>query len=369
VDELLARDGDERVRALLAGRIARLLPELKEADQAGAAEHARATLAVLIEDEAVRVRTALAEALKEMPEAPHDLILRLARDPVLPISDAVVQLSPVLTDADLIGLLAAPPHPSTAVSIAGRSGLSVRVADAIAAHANAPAVKAMLANHSARISEATLDALVGGAPEHQEWHNPLVRRPMLSGNAARMLSTFVTTQLLEVLAQRADLDPVVMQTIRTRLQARLKAGTQEEHQDRALITEVLRLKKASELGESVLLAAARAGEVRRVAAILAVACEVRLSTIDRVVGLRSAKALVSLVWRAGFTMQSGTAVQTVLGHVGPGHLLTPARNDGFPLSEDEMRWQLELLNEAAQRPAAQDFRKPSAFASEPAYHA
>ena len=34
VDRILAEDGDERVRALLAGRIARLLPELRRDDQA-----------------------------------------------------------------------------------------------------------------------------------------------------------------------------------------------------------------------------------------------------------------------------------------------------------------------------------------------
>jgi hypothetical protein len=346
-DNILAGDADERVRALLAGRIARLLPELAAEERVTAAEQARSTLALLVKDEAARVRAVIAEALKLSPLAPQDMILQLARDPEREISDMIIRLSPVLTDADLIALVATPPHPSTAQSIAGRAGLGAAVSDAIAARADVPAIRTMLANPSAQIREATLDGLIGRAPEHQEWHLPLVRHPALSASGARMLCSFVATQHLEMLALRSDLDPATAQAVRSRLLARIDRAGHDEREIRALITSLLRMKKRGELEEKVLLSAALQGDARRVAAILSVASEVPLSTIDRVAALRSAKALISLVWKAGFTMQAAAAVQTVLGRLGPAHVTPPTAEGGFPLSEQEMRWQLELLNEGA----------------------
>ncbi|MBV8915678.1 MAG: DUF2336 domain-containing protein [Acetobacteraceae bacterium] len=364
VDQVLATDADERVRALLAGRIARMIPDLAAEHVESAAEHVRRTLAVLVEDEAVRVRAAIADAVKEMPQAPRELVLRLAHDPVVQVSDPILRLSPVLTDADLLALLAAPPHPCAAASIAARPCVSAAVTDAIAAHASAPAIRAMLANGSACIREATLDGLVGRAPAHEEWHGPLVRRPALSASAQDALATFVGAQWLEVLARRTDLEPSVIETVRTRLQARGRLHMQEERTDRALIAELLRLKKAGELDEKVLLAAARAGQKRRVAAALAVACDVPLARIERVVSLRSAKALVSLAWHAGFSMQAAVAVQTAAGQFGPTQVLAPTQEGKFPLSEEEMRWQLELLDDSLDR-MGPECGRPGTVAAQP----
>jgi uncharacterized protein (DUF2336 family) len=348
VDRVLVQDGDERVRALLAGRIARLIPELTQRDQDDAAEHVRAMLLDLVQDAAVRVRAAIAEAVKSMPEAPRELILRLAQDTAAPVSDPVIRLSPVLTDADLLGLLATPPHPQADMAVAARPGLSAKVADAIAEHASAPAIQVMLANPSAQIRESTLDALVDRAAAYARWHGSLVRRPALSPQSARVLATFVAGPLLEVLAQRNDLEPAAKDSVQTQIMAGL---TQQAHEpdDTTIVTELLRLKAAKSLDESVLLNAARGGELRRAAGTLAVASGIPLATIDRAIDLRSAKALVSLAWRAGFSMQGATVVQSALGQLAPSNMLAPGPNGGFPLSEEEMGWQLELLKSPARR--------------------
>ncbi|HYZ60926.1 MAG TPA: DUF2336 domain-containing protein [Acetobacteraceae bacterium] len=347
VERSLTRDADERVRALLAGRIAKLLPSLSSADRSSAASHVHALLLTLARDEAVRVRLAIAEVVKGMHGAPRELILQLANDPEFEVSEPIIRLSPVLTDSDLIILLATPPHPQTAVAVAGRQGLSPAVADAIAQHADSPAIRAMLANPSARIREATLDALVGRSVMHLEWHHPIVHRPALSARAVRALSVFVTGELLGVLVQRAGLDPAEAESLRGRLSVAIGAPNTGPENDQAIMAELERLRAAGRLDENVLLEAARLGNVRRVAAALAVAAGVSLSTVDRIVGFRSAKALIGLVWRAGFSMRAGMAVQSVLGQLGPGDTLAPGPDGGFPLSEEELKWQVELLREPA----------------------
>lgn len=338
IDTILAADEDDRVRALLGCRIARLLPELDGAGQSTATSHVMKTLSALAQDQASRVRRAIAQEISSMDAAPHDLVLLLARDEAIEVSDQVLRLSPVLTDTDLLKLIATPPTEHTAELIASRSQLSTAVADSIVAHAGAPAIRALLNNHSACIQEATLDALVGRAPQHAEWHGPLVRRPHLSFNAIRALSEFIAADLLRVMVQRVDLDPAKLEAVRQRLAFETASDAQA-----TLVAEARRLKERGALTEDLLLEAANIGHVRRVAVLLAVAADVSFTAVDRAVELRSAKALVSLAWRAGFSMRAGTAVQTSLAHFSPDHLLMATVSGGFPLSQEEMEWQMELM--------------------------
>src|SRR5690349_5289005 len=81
VDSLLARDQDERVRALLGRKLAALVPGLAQDAQQELRRHTLAMLTLLIQDEAARVRATVADAVKSMPEAPREIILRLAADP------------------------------------------------------------------------------------------------------------------------------------------------------------------------------------------------------------------------------------------------------------------------------------------------
>jgi len=303
-------------------------------------------LAALVEDEAVRVRAAIADAVKAMPAAPRELILRLAADPALRVCDPVIRLSPLLTDADLLTLLAFSPHPEAPRSVAARPGLSAHVANAIAARADSATIRALLQNRSAIIQEVTLDALVARAAGQPEWHEPLVRRPTLSRAAARALSAIVAIALLQVLADRAGLDPALAMELRQRLLTRLGAQAAPGEDVDDPLPALRKLHSAGALTEATLLEAARAGNLRRTTAALALASGLPLAAVERAAYLRSAKALVSLAWRAGFSMSAASVVQAVLGQLGPGDVLTALHGSAFPLTEAEMTWQIELLESA-----------------------
>ncbi len=206
-NEVLAQDADERVRALLAHKLAGLVPGLSGSEWSPLHRQAYETLTALIADEAQRVRAAVADVLKEMPSAPHALILRLANDCEMPVAEPVILLSPLLTTEDLLALLETAPSPDTARAVARRPDLAESVAEAIAAGENSEAIRELLTNRSAQIREATLDALIARSVDYADWHQPLVQRPTLPPRSARALSQIVATQLLEVLASRADLDP------------------------------------------------------------------------------------------------------------------------------------------------------------------
>ena len=293
----------------------------------------------------MRVRAAIADAVKEMPTAPRELILRLAHDSALPVSEPVIRLSPLLSAEDLLALLAVAPSEGTAAAVASRPGLPDSVADAIAASADSRLVGILLANRSAAIREATLDTLIARASSQPDWHDPLVRRPALSARAARALSEIVATQLVAVLATRGDLDPEVTRELQRRMAERLPR-TRPAATDPSLDDAIARAQEMlaqDRLDEGALLAAAQRGEARLCTAMLALAADVQPAVVDRAVTLRSAKGIVSLVWKAGFSMRVGGPLQVLLCRVGPSAVLRGGDNSSFPLAVEEMRWQLEFL--------------------------
>jgi hypothetical protein len=347
VDQVLARDADERVRTLLARKLASLIPSMPATERDDLQEQALATLTTLVADEAVRVRAAIADVVKDMPQAPHAMILQLAYDSAVAVCDPVIRLSPLLTAEDLLSLLAARPSAGTATAVARRNGLPETLSDAIALGPDTAAITALLTNPSAAIRETTLDALIARAGDMQDWQAPLVRRPRLTARAAHALSEIVATQLLDELCNRADLAPAVAVELRARLTSRLqtdhRAARTEPNIEEAL-AEAQHMLAEDRLDEEALIQAAQRGEARLATAMLAVAAEMPVSVVDRAATLRSAKGLVSLVWKSGFTMRAALPLQTLLARLAPGATLRGTATGGFPLAVDEMRWQIDFLS-------------------------
>ncbi len=350
-DAVLANDVDDRVRAVLGRKIALMAAGLCHSGQNRLERVVRSLLGSLVTDEAERVRAMIADALKDLPHAPADVIQKLAQDTAISVSEPIIRFSPLLSESDLLQLLAAPPCPGTPGAVARRAGLSETISDAVVATANSAAIRDLLGNHSAAIREATLDSLVCSAKEHAGWHEPLACRPSLSQTSMQLLSHILADHLLGLLAERADLEPQVKDELRTRITDKLARQNLESEKapqsPEYLLTQVRAMERAGGLTESAVTQAVRSGEENLVVAMMAVAANVPVAMVERAVALHSAKGLVSLIWRAGFSMRSAVAIQVLLARLPPRGIVTATQNGGFPLSADEMRWQLEFLEHAA----------------------
>ncbi len=203
-----------------------------------------------------------------------------------------------------------------------------------------------------QIREATLDALIARAAEQIEWHEPLVHRPVLPPRSARALSEIVADHLLDVLANRPDLDPATSAELRERLGKRLKTAAQARTADGDATAE--QADAEAELGahahmpnEGSVLRALQSGQAKLATALLARAADVPPGVVDRAIALRSAKGLVSLAWKAGFSMRLATTLQTVLVSLPPTQHLQARLGNSFPLSREEMLWQIGYLRRTA----------------------
>lgn len=318
---LLATDADAAVRGALARRISALAPGLGADSQDRLARLTGAVLLQLAQDTAEEIRAIIAEGVAGLPNAPREVVLRLARDGARAVAGPVLRLSPLLEEADLAALIAAPPAGFTRERIAARADLPESVAERIAASADSAAIATLLGNPSAAIREATLDRLVAGAEAEPQWRAALVRRPSLPPHSLRMLAAMLTDALLDAMAARPDLPGDLAESLRARLSARLDTPAHWEVQQ-----------------------AARRGDQASLAAQLAAATGLSATRLDAALALRSPRVLVALCHRAGWPPAAMADVQRACG-IPPDRALAPTAAGSWPLAEEEMRWQMELLED------------------------
>jgi len=374
-DLLLARDGDEVVRTDLAGKIARLAPGLSANEQEQVGRMTYQVLEILARDQLARVRRILAETLQDVADAPAEIIRQLARDTDIEVSGPVLRSSPVLTDEDLLEIIRSCPIAGPLAAISQRANVAETVSDAIAQSDDVAAIGALLANPSAQIREETLDHLIDRAPEVEAWHAPLARRPKLSPRAVTKIAGFVADSLIEVLQARGDLDPNTVKVLQNELQSRLdreaaapsddaggprrkarpRANGGETRQPAAaaaaraggagdpLLAEVRALQADGQLSEEAISEALAAGNRRFVAAALAVLSNQSLALVEKVAESRSARGITALCWKAGLGMPLATRLQIRFAHIAPDSLVQPLGAEKYPLTPEEMDWQLDFF--------------------------
>src|SRR6185369_15002372 len=170
-------------------------------------------LMLLARDQLPRVRRVLSQALHTLPDAPHEVVLTLAKDPEVSVAAPVLQFSPVLTDEDLLSVIESSPMTACLVAISCRLNVGEEVSNALVGTGQVDVITALLRNDSAHIREETLDAIIDAAPQQSTWHEPLVNRRRLGDQAALRIAEFVASSCLKKLTERPDLDAATIDTI------------------------------------------------------------------------------------------------------------------------------------------------------------
>jgi len=341
----LAEDGDDDVRAELAQKIGRLMPTLSK----GETEHIRAltieTLERLAADQVPRVRAVLAEEIKRLDNVPQHIIQALARDAESIVAVPIIEYSPLLSDADLMEIIAEGKVHGVLEAVARRRPLSAQVSDAVVSSLDIPAVAALLANPNAAVRDRTLDAIIDQAERISVWQNALAVRTDLSVRAIRRLATFVSTELIEQLAARHGLDAETQAHLGRQMRLRLDEaeGEQQPAPSNAAQDDVDAAAETGALNDAFMEAAAENGKREVVVLALAKLARLSVATVRRMLLTRSAKPITALVWRAGLNMRVAFKIQRFIMKL-PTDELLPARNGtSYPLTDDEMRWHLSYF--------------------------
>jgi hypothetical protein len=357
---VLAADDDGDVRQALAERLGRVVPEFAKGDADKAWRTVHQILMLLARDQLPRVRRVLSEALKYLPDAPHDVISTLARDPEVTVAVPVLQFSPVLTDQDLIDIIQGSPLTASLVAISRRVNVGEDVSNAIVGSGDVDAIAALLRNQSAQIRETTLDAIIDAAPMYQSWHDPLAHRRNLSGRAALRVAEFVAESLLQTLAKRQDFDPATTAALGQLVQQKLRrdaagATAMPDPLAEALDPEALRraaklaadMAAAGKLSTPAIMKLASEGLSTLVVAALAVKADMPVEAVADVVRSSSAKGMLAVAWAGNFTAEQAEVFQLKVARVTPDQVIKPRAGGWFDATESELEWQLSMFRDGA----------------------
>lgn len=337
------QDESRLVRAALARKVARVLPKL-------GAGHASekllmSTLETLCHDTAVEVRQAVVSTLQDTAFFPPALARHLASDVERSVAGPVLRFCLSLSDDDLVELVKGARQDWVVVEVAGRANISNTVANAVWESGNGEAAAVLLGNITADTTPAVLDEATEAAPFEVLLQKPLVQHPRLNASQMERLATFVDSELLATLAERAKLGRAensdVSKVIRRRLdwvEWRKKSGQgAERERERAKA-----LFERGQLDDAAVSDAVAWGERSFIVTALALKAQTPEALAEKVLEHQSAKGITALCWKAGLTMRTCRQVQIRIARVPMGKALNAREGFYYPLSEADLKWQLEF---------------------------
>ncbi len=350
-DLLLANDDDASVREDLAAKIAKVAPGLSADESNKVRAQTYEALETLARDQMIKVRAMLSEAIKDVTDAPAPIVNALARDLAIEVSGPVLEFSPVLTDADLIEIIATGPAQGGVAAIARRDEVSENLADAIIDTDDIEGIADLLDNDSAHIRESALDDLIDRSADVELWQKPLVGRAKLPDGAAQRMAGFIADNFLEMLRQRDDLDKDSMAAVGAIVRERLSGGTKKKAlaasfdflKVDAPIDAAQRLHDAEKLTDEMLAKSIQAGDHPFFFAGMVVRAGVPEEIGRRIFSERSAYGIVALAGKAGLPAGLLPTIQKQMGRIAPSDLIEPDDDDTFPMSDDDIDWHLEFF--------------------------
>ena len=258
VKRLLA-DPTPRGRAETAASVAQALSfgSLRQTERQLAGE----ILELLARDLEVSVRQAVAEHAKSCPFLPRTVACQLASD-VESVALPVIRYSSVLTDEDLIAVIEAGTATKLA-AVASRDDVTSRVSDALIASRDRSAIKVLLGNDGAQISESGYGRVIADFGALRDIQRLLVARPMLPLSVTEKLIAVIAEDLHEELVRKQELPPEIAAELirqgseKTLAQAAKSEGSEAEARELAK-----RLKSQNRLSPTLLLRSLCLGDLR-----------------------------------------------------------------------------------------------------------
>jgi uncharacterized protein (DUF2336 family) len=171
-------------------------------------------------------------------------------------------------------------------------------------------------------------------------------RPALSGCAVRRLAEFVADALVRDLERRSYIDAktaaALSRTMRDRLGEEEELATEDAARETA-DERALKLFKQGKLTEKLIATSLDRGDRSFVIEALALMAELPSKVVAKSVSMASAKGMVAVAWKASLSMKTAALLQIRFARIPPGNVLQARSGGEFPLTEDEMLWQLDFL--------------------------
>ena len=345
-DMILSKDPDEEVRKEVAHKLGRLLPDISFDQQDKLSKMALDILDTLARDQMRDVRAIVSDEIKHARNVPKNVVRRLAEDAESVVAAPVLEYSPLLSDKDLLEIVAFGIESGAMTSIAKRKELPQEVVDAIIESGDENAIPALLENKSAKISEKTINMIAVEAEGHEEWHPPLVDRGNLPVRTVRRIASFVSAALFERLIENNDVEEKAVDEMRMEVRKRIDSNelldTETDAAREKAMERAEKLFNQGKLTEDVVKKAIDVNDSHFTRYAISHMSGLPSEVVRKMLGSGSGKAVTSLCWKAGMTMRTAVQLQRKVAKVRSNSLLRARGGNEYPLTDDDMEWQIEF---------------------------
>lgn len=340
---------DEEIRLQIARKITLLLPELAHAKREELLRYVFQVLLLLAEDQLLRVRQMIAEELRSSFDAPPALIKRLAWDQDIEVAAPILEFSPLLTEADMMEIVANSAIPGVLEALSSRKNLPEEVTDAIVrsvassrvSKEDAAIIQKLLDNKGAHFREDTLELVVEQAPEYEIWHESLLDRPELTQRIINKIARFVSQAMILEMQDRGMISKEIGRNLTYAIASRLQSlGVDRMREAEKLAKEML---TQGTLDAETIMGALESGEREFVICSLAVLSEIPVKTVQKILKSEEAETVVALVWKTGLPMRDAITIQLKLGKIPHTKILYAKEGTAYPLSIGRMQTIVDKL--------------------------
>ncbi|MEJ6788728.1 DUF2336 domain-containing protein [Brevundimonas sp. BR2-1] len=250
-----------------------------------------AVLTRLTADMEIAVRAELSARFAAAPDAPHNLIRRLANDEAA-VAGAVLASSPVLTDEDLLSVVRK--HGQDHLrAVSARPSVSEAISDVIVERGDDVTLGTLLRNDGARLSRQASETAIERAKANPALHEAAVERASLPPDLLNEMYFVVEARLrTQILEQNGRLDPALLESAIAAGRTRIATDDGALPADYAeCLAYVEELKAAGQLSPQMLARFLRSGGTTSFLIALAQLSDIDFHTARQIIERRELDAL------------------------------------------------------------------------------
>lgn len=160
---------------------------------------------LMMKDVEIEVRKVFAEQIMDMDNAPRDVVMHLAQD-VEEVALPVIEMSQVLSDADLVYLINSSKQINKLKAITRRDTVSQRVSEALVETRYPDVVESLLTNPQAKLDAQSLTSIIEIFARDEQVINAMATRKNLPSYVVEKLITVVSHRVAATLKDTYGLD-------------------------------------------------------------------------------------------------------------------------------------------------------------------
>ena len=203
----------------------------------------------------------------------------------------------------------------------------------------------LIQNKTANLSAEALDDILRRAPDKPEWHKPLALQSHMPGRVIREIILFVDSSIQKLIFERTDMDPEIRNELMDTVSRRVNFLIDEDGNKITPEHKVQMMAQRNELNDDAIKDALALREYEFVFGALSYLSNQHILIVKKMLTMGSAKAVTSIVWKAGLAMRTALEVQKTIGKIQPREILYPKNGNEYPLPEKDMQWQIDFFSE------------------------